>query len=297
MKCPMCGAQNKNGTMFCKMCGNDLTVQPETETGTELPISPNPAGKPPVGMIIAVAGAAAALIAVIVLILVLMLNRNPTPDTTPVEATAASTEASTAAPTTEPTTEATTSNVVAVPNVVGMKSTDAYNTITREGLKYKVEFEYNDRIPEDYIVSQSPSDSKNAALGDTISLIASRGSKPAVPVAPAPESSQSSQSSRASSSSVNTSSDTKDRYNLRASSRYLSRSDITFLNLDGIQHAINEMYAVHGYRFTKGDEKTYFESMSWYHPDTQDMNLVVSRMNNYEKENLKVMGAYRDSLR
>lgn len=296
MKCPTCGTQNKAGTVFCKICGTNLTEQAVEESAiTTSVIASKPAGKTPVGMIIAIVAASVALIGVIILILVLLFQNNHSAQQANAEAiTVTATEVSTASPTTAPATEPTTSNIVAVPNVVGMKSTDAYNTLTRQGLKYGVEFSYNDSVPEDYIVSQSPSESKNAILGDTVSLIVSRGSRPAVTAAPAPESSQSSQATVASS---NTASNSKDRYHLRASSRYLTRSDLSFLNSDEVQRAINELYAIHGFRFTKGDEKTYFESMSWYHPDTQDMNVVVGRMNSYEKENLKVMAAYRDSLR
>lgn len=290
MKCPICGTQNKNGTTFCKICGTDLTnvVEPEPV------VTGNPPGKSPLGIIIAISAAAVVLIAVVVLIVVL-LNRDPGLGDVPAVATVVSTEASTEALTTEAATEPTTSNVVEVPNVVGMKSSDAYSTITRNGLKYNAEFAYDDHVPEDYIVSQTPKESKKSLLGDTISVVVSRGARPAITAAPAPESSQSSQQS--SQVSAPSGGNTKDRYNLRASSRYLTRSDISFLDADGIQFAINELYAVHGYRFNQGSEKTYFESMSWYHPDTHDMNLVASRMNNYEKENLKVMAAYRDSLR
>ena len=169
-----------------------------------------------------------------------------------------------------------------VPNVVGMRSGDAYSKLSGLGLQYSTDFDYSDSVPEDYVISQTPSQDQPAKAGDTVSLTISRGTKPKEEkkTTPAPAYK-----------------DTQDFYGLQASSRYLTTSDISWMSLTQIQFAINELYAKHGFRFTKGDDKYYFESMDWYNPDTSDMNVIAGRMNEYEKANLKVMGAYRNALK
>lgn len=197
--------------------------------------------------------------------------------------------------TTEKATEPTTEAVILVPNVVGMKSTDAYIAISAAGLKHKTEFEYSDSVPEDYVISQSPKEDTKSEEGDTVTFTVSRGEKKKEESSKQEESSDNSSSSSSSTIYIY-SSDTSDRYNLRTSSRYISRSDISWMNIDEIQFAINEIYAKNGFNFTKEPYKSYFGAMSWYHPDTKTMDTVVARMNVYEKENIKVMGAYRDSI-
>ena len=123
--------------------------------------------------------------------------------------------------------------------------------------------------------------------GDTVKLIVSNGPKPVVTDPPTPTAERSNSASY---------SDTQDLYGLRASERYISRSDISELGLDEIQYAINEIYAKHGLRFTKEPYASEFGALDWYDPDTDDTNVVAKRMNKYEDANLKVMGKYRDEL-
>ena len=176
---------------------------------------------------------------------------------------------------------------ITVPSVIGLDSKTAFNALTDRGLIYTPEFEYSDTVPEGYVIKQTPTAGTNAVRGDTVKLIVSNGAKPIVtdPPAPPTEAPRSSYSS-----------DTKDRYNLRASERYISRSDISWMSLKQIQFAINEIYAKHGFEFTKEPYKSEFGAMDWYNPDTNDMNTVSKRMNKYEDANLKVMGAYRNAL-
>ena len=229
------------------------------------------------------------IIGAVALLIVLLMNSGGSSDrvetTAPIASEAVETE-----PETEPETEA----IILVPNIVGMKSSDAYNRLTEEGLKYKTEFEYSSSVPKDYVISQSPSEDTKAVAGDTVTFVISKGEKEDEEVSQAPQSSDPGGAQNSAAPAGN--GDPTDSFNLRASSRYLSSSDVSWMSKDQIQLAINELYAKHGFKFTKDPYKSYFNGMSWYNPDTNDMNTVAARMNKYEKENLKVMANHRNSL-
>lgn len=183
-------------------------------------------------------------------------------------------------------TEPTTIKEILVPNIINRSSSDAFNMLEAASLKYKTTFEYSDRIPDDHVISQTPSEDTKVKEGAIVTFVISRGPKPTV-----------AESSKTESSFVmQHHNDTSDLYGLGTATRYISRSDISWMSLDEIQFSINEMYARHGLIFKKDPNKSYFESMSWYRPDTTDLSVAANRMNKYEKENLKIMGAYRDSL-
>lgn len=293
MKCPNCGAKNKAGMKYCKICGSIL---PENNNGFEDGDSQSSKKKTPKLLIVAIIVVSLVIIGIVAFLLINQLsNQTETgnTETKKTESVVATTKSNSATEetTVEETTQATTQAEIKAPNVTGVKSNDAYDKIINLGLKYKAEFDYSDNVPEDYVISQSPAEDSKLTAGETVTLKISRGSKPDT-------SSNNSSVSKANESSSNVTSggDTKDKYGLNVSSRYISRSDISWMNRDEIQLAINEVYAKLGFRFTKGEEKKYFESMYWYNPDTTDMFVIEKRMNEYEYKNMKIMGAYRDSL-
>lgn len=302
MKCKECGKDNAENTKYCFYCGtelseNEIEQKPEKKSYVEVKddiLPPNntegqiieqkaPKTK---NIVIISAVAAGALTVGIVLLLILFNKPSVTTNDSFTESTVTVSEITEKITEADSTEAITTEPDLRIPNVVGMKSGDAIEKINDLELKYKAEFEYSDNTPADYIISQSPAEDKKAGVGDTVNIVISKGAKDIV-----------SSNSSSSSSYVTPSSDTTDYYGLRVSSRYISSSDISWMKLDEIQFAINEVYAKLGYQFTKGKEKTYFESMDWYHPDTHDMYVIESRMNKYEYENIKIMGAYRDSLK
>ena len=294
MRCPKCGTEYQDGTNFCRYCGSKLYEEKtEPSGGSDAKVDRSSGWL--VAVIVAVSIAIVGIAGFLLYKNVFepMMSGSGSDQAVSTEATeketktknvteAEPTEPSTAAPTEPP-----TDPMVKVPNCVGMKSIDAYNTITSLGLKNKVEFDYSDSIPEDRVISQSPAEDTEVKQGATIELKVSRGVKPtsapatAAPTIPA----------------VSNNSDTTDRYGLRVSYRYITRSDISWMTLEEVQLAINEVYAKLGFKFGSGIYKTYFESMDWYHPDTTSMYDIEDRMNDYEVQNMKVMGEYRDYLK
>lgn len=63
------------------------------------------------------------------------------------------------------------------------------------------------------------------------------------------------------------------------------------------RRAINEIYARHGYEFTKQENIDYFNTYDWYKNMTKepDMTVVSSRFSAVEKSNVEKLQAYEDS--
>ena len=63
--------------------------------------------------------------------------------------------------------------------------------------------------------------------------------------------------------------------------------------------AINEIYARHGRQYDTQDLNAYFSSKSWYRPQysKSEFDKIESQvLNSYERENIKILTGYRDSL-
>lgn len=80
-----------------------------------------------------------------------------------------------------------------------------------------------------------------------------------------------------------------------SSTTYLVEEDLYGLTEEQLQRAINEIYARNGYIFQQSaTEKQYFESRPWYQGNQTNQDVVKSRFNQYEKENIKLMQSFRD---
>ncbi len=63
------------------------------------------------------------------------------------------------------------------------------------------------------------------------------------------------------------------------------------------RRAINEIYARHGYAFTKQENIDYFNTYEWYKTmeKESDMTKVSRQFNSIEKSNVEKLQAYEDS--
>ena len=273
--------------MFNKPVNNSYNSLNQQNARQNIPQNNTPNKKKKTsGAVIAIIIVLSVLIIAAAIFLIFFFTNSKNDDSKSENTTQETTVEVTTAAVTEPTTE----EVIYLINIIGRKSNDAYDAITDLGLKYKVEFEYSDSVPEDYVISQSPSEGTKAVKGDTVFFVISKGKDP--------EKSSHNDTSSYSSSKEESSytADEMDSFGLGSSTRYLTLKDLSGMNDDQIQYAINEIYARNGYLFEDDPYKSYFRSKSWYDPDTHDKDVAVSRMNNYEKENLKVMAKYRNSL-
>lgn len=76
-----------------------------------------------------------------------------------------------------------------------------------------------------------------------------------------------------------------------------SRIRETATNASLCRRAINEIYARHGYAFTKKENTDFFNQYSWYKNMTKesDMSKVASRFSAVEKANVENLQAYENS--
>ena len=63
------------------------------------------------------------------------------------------------------------------------------------------------------------------------------------------------------------------------------------------RRAVNEIYARHGYQFSKQENTDYFNQYDWYRnmQKETDMSIVASEFSSVEKKNVEALQAYEDS--
>ncbi len=72
-----------------------------------------------------------------------------------------------------------------------------------------------------------------------------------------------------------------------ADSSYVKESEVKKLTTEQIQYAINEVYARHGLKFTKKENKERFEKKKWYTGTVDEQDDII--LNKYEKKNVDIM--------
>lgn len=75
----------------------------------------------------------------------------------------------------------------------------------------------------------------------------------------------------------------------QSSSSYLTWSDISGMDADTLQMAINEIYARHGRRFNTASIQAYFDSKSWYSGTVAPEAFNTSVLNTYESANINFL--------
>lgn len=84
--------------------------------------------------------------------------------------------------------------------------------------------------------------------------------------------------------------DPDDEYMLpQSSSEFLTLDDISGMDKQQLQMAINEIYARHGRKFVLKEVQEYFDALSWYHGTVEAADFDVNVMNQYEGANINLM--------
>ena len=196
MKCPSCGAKNKDGMKFCKICGaslettNNNTILEDDYLsnikGKDTQYSNKNSGK---GIVILIISIIVVLLAIGGCILFLIFGASPNENydknmnevvTTGTAETTANNELATAE-TTETTEQSTTVEVVTVPDVVGMNQNDAEKKLNSSNLSVIIQEGKDDSTPNGYVISQSPVAGKSINKGESITIYISK--KQTVPTA------------------------------------------------------------------------------------------------------------------
>ena len=84
-----------------------------------------------------------------------------------------------------------------------------------------------------------------------------------------------------------------------ANERLIARGEYESLDAASLRLAINEIYARHGRQYDTPDLNESFSSKSWYRPQysKSEFDKIENQvLNSYERENIKILTGYRDSL-
>lgn len=87
--------------------------------------------------------------------------------------------------------------------------------------------------------------------------------------------------------------DEHDDYILDSSdSRYITKSEISWMSKKELRLARNEIFARHGYIFNSRDLRDYFSDKIWYEPSISSSDWSDSFLNKYEKKNIALIKKY-----
>lgn len=279
MKCNRCGTENNHSDMFCKNCGNNLSQQ-KNNYQNQMNYSDNfeykNTNKKSYKIPIIIAVTAVVVIAIGAGVFFLLSSGILGGSSGQVEETTVpstqQTEITTEAPTTIPETEPTTVSMAVIPDVVGMKSVDAYNALNSAGVRYSVTLTYSDTVASDYVISQSPTSGNTISKNDRVIIYLSKGPENQIATY-YPENYANS-----------------DEYVLVGSDmRYIDKSEVYCLSKDNMEIALNEIYARHGRKFASQELSNYFNSKSWYRGTVEPSDFNENVFNKYELANINTI--------
>lgn len=209
MKCPNCGSENSDSNLFCLKCGcalqddteatksayddgftegfvnntNDIngtyaTINRNNDPGINEEYENKKKKKKIVNTIIAVVAIIACIAAVLVIVFNLNYNDDSSKSTSTTEETETTeTEETTAEPTSTaiPTTVMQTEgNLIKVPSVVGLRSSDATKKIKASGLNFEVMLTESSTVEGGYVISQSPKAGEKVSENESITIYVSK---------------------------------------------------------------------------------------------------------------------------
>lgn len=279
MKCNRCGTENNHSDMFCKNCGNNLSQQ-KNNYQNQMNYSDNfeykNTNKKSYKIPIIIAVTAVVVIAIGAGVFFLLSSGILGGSSGQVEETTVpstqQTEITTEAPTTIPETKPTTVSMAVIPDVVGMKSVDAYNALNSAGVRYSVTLTYSDTVASDYVISQSPTSGNTISKNDRVIIYLSKGPENQIATY-YPENYANS-----------------DEYVLVGSDmRYIDKSEVYCLSKDNMEIALNEIYARHGRKFASQELSNYFNSKSWYRGTVEPSDFNENVFNKYELANINTI--------
>ena len=179
-------------------------------------------------------------------------------------------------PTEEATEETNNADVAEVPDVYGWTYEDAEYQLNEAGFEISISnYEHNDYIEENRVVSVYPEVGTELEIGETVYVVISLGPEEA------PQSSAS-----------NTYNYDGDYVFADSSTRRLTRDEVIGLDESTLTIAINELFARHGRKFVNQDLANYFNSKSWYNGtiEAETFNQQANSIfNDVEKANRDLM--------
>ncbi|MBQ1838350.1 MAG: YARHG domain-containing protein [Ruminococcus sp.] len=264
----------------------------DADDGYDYPDGYKPESTGKVAMAIAVSAAAVVAVAVMAFLAYIILNADIFK--TPTVATADSAPASTAY--IEPTTETATDRTVIMPDLSGLKESEAYKLLNDAEVRYKVIRVTSEDIPFNYIVSQNPPAYDTLPHSKVATIYVSKGRENEIihattrPPATTPKTTQ-----PTTVAGTNTPSN-QDYLLPDSASKELNRNDLAPFDRDTLNLALNEIFARHGRKFSDPDINAYFRSKSWYRPTVSAKDFDMSILNRYENYNINLITNYQSEM-
>lgn len=270
MICKKCGTENKDGMKYCKYCGNDLLNQEANyDSNNEVKKS----SKLNSILITLIVITVTFIAVVVVLFFISTNNSSETEDVSLSQNTTHVTVSTETESITDSTAQETTESVINVPNVIGMKISDACQKLNDKGINYSISYSNSDTVEKDFVISQSPYTNSKISSDEKIILYVSKGG----------DGNYSSASSYVGNSNTS-------EYILNGSdSRYIGKSEISNMDNKTMELALNEIYARHGRKFNTKEISDYFNSKSWYHGTIEPNDFSESVINKYERANIDLI--------
>lgn len=295
MRCPICGFQNKEGSNFCKKCGNKLAGI-ENNNFAQNGKSPNTSNRNSSNKktIISIIVVALVIIGLMVTLYLLFFDNSFFRDeekksdhkkdnsiSSKIEDTTSGfntndetddNENDSSEDSEYETREYTTSasSTITVPDVVGLMYSDAYTKMKDLNIDYNVYYQYSD-VAYDFVISQYPTAGKTMSAGDKMTIYVSKG--------------EDNFNNPDYSSSRGYTSYSSEYILYGSDSRIIDKSEVQNMDETKMELALNEIYARHGRKFNTKSIADYFNSKSWYHGTVEPEDFNESVFNSYEKSN------------
>ena len=253
---------------------------------------------PPNKKAMTAAVAAASVIAAAVLgFLIFLIISNMISEKSEVS-TADSAVDSTAAASTQTLTENSAAKTVIMPDLSGMSEAEAYRILNDAGIKYKVARVFSESVAFNRVVSQFPVSGTEVSLQEEATLYLSKGKENEIIESSTKPGSTSSTEPKTTEPKTTGQQSTASSYDgdyilSDSASRKLTLSDISDLDRDTLNLALNEIFARHGRKFTDPDISAYFKSKSWYNGTIASKDFDMSILNKYETYNVNFISNYQ----
>ena len=248
---------------------------------------------PPNKKAMTAAVAAASVIAAAVLgFLIFLIISNMISEKSEVS-TADSAVDSTAAASTQTLTENSAAKTVIMPDLSGMSEAEAYRILNDAGIKYKVARVFSESVAFNRVVSQFPVSGTEVSLKEEATLYLSKGKENEIIESNTKPGTTSATEPRTTEQKSTASSYDGDYILSDSASRKLTLSDISDLDRDTLNLALNEIFARHGRKFTDPDISAYFKSKSWYNGTIASKDFDMSILNKYETYNVNFISNYQ----
>lgn len=270
MICNKCGTENKEEMKYCKYCGNQLLNQETNHDSNNKVKKSSKLNKILITLIVVTVFVIAT---VAVIFFVSSNNKTEVKTVSSLQNTtydAASSETDFLA---ESTIQKTTESIINVPNVIGMKISDACQKVNDKGIDYSISYSYSDTVEKDFVISQSPYADSKINSNEKVILYVSKGTD----------------INFSTSSNAVSNSNTSEYILINSDSRYIGKSEISNMDRKTIELALNEIYARHGRKFSTKEISDYFNSKSWYCGTIEPNDFSQSVINKYERANIDLI--------